>query len=213
MLAFILQLKPILFLFSMEIKHLLSINTHFQRTRCQLVFFHKLKKDDLAQRSFKAKWSFSISFSALPQVEDYQLPRYLQLSVISVCQLLVFVLLKWDGLRQKFKRFLITYKIGATDSKCVYLGKMVTSNYLEYLFLISLPRNAGHTAFVCIWSKVSWHPVSIRPEKKVALSEELYFSTFCKKPSSLIKNKGFLLLPLRNWLHCRFISWFQRIPI
>lgn len=84
---------------------------------------------------------------------------------------------KKDGLRQKFKRFLITYKIGTADSKCVYLGKMVTSNYLEYLFLISLSRNAGHSAFVCIWSKVSWHPVSTRPKKTVALSEELYSST------------------------------------
>lgn len=131
-------------------------------------------------KSFKASWSFFVSFSALLKVEDYHPPWYLQLSVISICQLLVFVFLKRDGLRQKFKRFLITYKIGTTDSKCVYLGKLVTSNYLEYLFLISLLRNAGHTACVCIWSKVSWHPISSRPETKVALSEELQ-STFCKK--------------------------------
>lgn len=142
----------------MEIKHLLNINTHFQRTRCELLFFHKLKKDGLAQSPLKTSGAFFIHFSALLKAEDYHLPRYLwylQLSVISICQLLVFVLLKLDGSRQKFKRFLITYKIGTTDSKCVYLGKTVTSNYLEYLFLISLPRNAGHTAFVCIWSKVS----------------------------------------------------------
>lgn len=50
--------KAIIFLFSMEIKHLISINIHFQRIHCELVFLHKLKKDGLAQSPLKPSIAF-----------------------------------------------------------------------------------------------------------------------------------------------------------